>query len=1198
MAQLVCALSVGISLSAHAATVSAHFLGRNANTTLQPNEVAGLDQQPFWANIDQEAPLNRTGTSDPLLDNSGNFTSVTFSFSGNDSWNSNGPDVTPDERAMLGLLKQSGAGSTAKFSLNNLGAGPYDVIVYLGMDADGVTAEISANGTVKPVTETHQFGDAYLEATPDIAGNYVRFNGVAPTNGVIGIGMKYIAGGNGAGMAGVQVLGASFPTNTTAAGIKVQPKSISAATGSRSGFAVQATSSNVKYQWFKNGSAISGATSASYSTDVLTLADSGSKYKVTLSNNVNSVTSDEVTLTVLNPVLAKGFLTEEYFLNIGGTAVVNLTDSAKYKADAPDVTVLIAGFSSAVNYADNYGAKVSGFIIPTDTGDYDFFIGSDDNSALFLSTDANPPDLTGTPIAFESGCCNPFMEPGANQTTQTPIHLVAGQQYAVVALHKEGGGGDYVKVAMRNVLDTTAAASLQPIAGNLIGTLVLPDAVITPTVLPASVTVSELTGNKFTAAATAATPRGSVPVRYQWRKNGSDIPNATSPTYTVLSAPLASSGDKYSVLIGAPGAPDFISPDAILTVVADHTPPVIVSAGALNKVNPDQSAAGIEVDLVMDEPLDVATLVPGNFTLSAGSITSVRYSTNVSGFASRQRGIVLATTGLAAGGSYTVTVQNVADIFGNKITSASAPFTVSKLSWIILGNENANHPSDAVEVGTNGFNLTSGGNGYWNNQDDATFVYEPVTGDFDKVARVEYQDPSSQWGRAGLAVRESLDSSGTVASRYQQVHANPAIRADGGASNNSFETNRRLATGGATSSNNGGGTPAYPNAWIRLRRAGDKVSMYHSDDAVTWTQLGTTDFNPADGSGSALPATMFVGFAYGPESGNNGLVTAGLDASWTVRFRDYADFTPNKAVGKQTYALGVNFTDVDNGTRDYGLGPKEIAGVDAVAQANWNNALGKDSVIAGAAPQALVADKAGVAAASTATVEWSGAPNTWASTGRGEENNLLVGSDHSLMTGFLDTSNDSTTQVTVHNIPSDLTSGKYDVVVYDLGGVASGRGGAYRVTDISGNTLADYVYAEAPTNPTNFVQVPTDPKPTPGDGTTYGVGNYIVFTGLTAKEIIIEGTTQVVTLSDGTMVDVGVGGTQRAPINAVQLVSPSGLLTPVKPTISISGKTITFTGKLLSSDELNGPYTEVVGATSPRTVDTTAAAKKFYRAGN
>ena len=40
---------------------------------------------------------------------------------------------------------------------------------------------------------------------------------------------------------------------------------------------------------------------------------------------------------------------------------------------------------------------------------------------------------------------------------------------------------------------------------------------------------------------------------------------------------------------------------------------------------------------------------------------------------------------------------------------------------------------------------TASGNG---NYDEATFVYEQVTGDFDKEVRVEYVDPSSQWGRA------------------------------------------------------------------------------------------------------------------------------------------------------------------------------------------------------------------------------------------------------------------------------------------------------------------------------------------------------------------------------------------------------------------------------------------------------------------
>jgi hypothetical protein len=54
---------------------------------------------------------------------------------------------------------------------------------------------------------------------------------------------------------------------------------------------------------------------------------------------------------------------------------------------------------------------------------------------------------------------------------------------------------------------------------------------------------------------------------------------------------------------------------------------------------------------------------------------------------------------------------------------------------------------------------------------------------------------------------------------------------------------------------------------------------------------------------------------------------------------------------------------------------------------------------------------------------------------------------------------------------------------------------------------------------------------------------------------------------------------------------------PVKPAVSIQGSTVTFTGKLQEAASLNGPFTEVQGATSPYTIPV-GSEIRFYRASN
>lgn len=1189
--QLGCAISVGLGLQAAAGSIGASFLGRSATTALLPTETTGLVPQANWYNIDDSA-TGEKGTTPPLRDALGNFTDVTISFKGNDSWNSGGASDTPDARLILGIIKQAGANTTAPFTVTGLGSGPYDVILYLSMDADGVLAEFSVNGKTNTVTEEHNYSGTFTQATDTSAGNYTKFAGITPTNGTIAINMKYLSGGNGAGLAGIQLVGSSFPANTATASITNQPQDAYVAFGSKAGFSVAANANNLNYQWYKNGTLIPGATGSSYGTPPTTPSDNGAIFTVTVGNNVNTVTSAPVTLHAYTPVLAPGFLSIDYYLNISGTAVADLTNSAKFLSGAPDVSFQLPKFDTGGNYADNYGARLTGFITPPTTGDYDFFLRSDDASALFISPDSNPANIDQTtPTAFESGCCNGFQEPGANQTTQSPIHMVAGQRYAFLAFLKEGGGGDYIQVAARNTLDTTAAGNLKPIPGSWLSTYVLPLGVITLTNGPANLSVTELNPATFTVSASATTPNGAIPVAYQWLTNGVNVAGATGSSLTILSPTLADSGTKVKCVLTAPGAPAITTSEAVLTVVPDIIPPAILSVAGVSKKD-----SGVEVSVLVDEPLtNPDSTALSNFTLSSGTVTAARYIANASGTTSRQRAIVLSTTGLTPGSSYTLTVKGLKDIKLNTSSSVTTPFTVSKLTWadLSVGTANPLPFTQDVVATTNGFNVLNGGNAYWGTEDDATFVYEVVSGDFDKVARLTGQDASSNWGRAGLCARESLDSQGAAASRYQQVHANPyPSKFDGTDSNQGFETNRRLTTGAATSSSNGDNGvnhPKYPNAWLRLIRTGDVIHMLRSDDGVTWSSMGRTDFNPADGTGSPLPAQMFVGLAFGAENGNIGDTNA--QTSWNAQFVNYGDFKTAGVAGKQTYSIGVNFTD---DSRDGSMGPTDIAGTDATAQAHWNNIYGQNSDTSG--PQTLVADQGGVAKTTSATVEWTGSPNTWASTGRGEENNLLTGGNHLLMTGFQDTSGESTTQVKISNIPANLTSGKYDVVVYTLGGVASGRGGAFRVTDQAGTELKGYTYVVSALNPTNLFEAVNTGPVTPGDGSTYATGDYVLFSGLTSPNIIVEGTTATVTIN-GTDVDVGVGGTQRAPINAVQLVTPSGLLVVVTPTVSISGGTVTFTGTLQQADAVKGPYTDVPGATSPYTVPLTGS-QKFYRARN
>ncbi|MBE7500612.1 MAG: hypothetical protein HS113_09965 [Verrucomicrobiales bacterium] len=675
-----------------------------------------------------------------------------------------------------------------------------------------------------------------------------------------------------------------------AAIILAQPQDAFVYAGALAGFSVgfdippPGTLTSIK--WTKNGADIPNSNASSITVTTVA-ADNNAKIQAIVTTSAGVLTSQEATLYVaeLRNEFAMGVVKFEAFTDIGGTAIQALLDAAKFQNNQPDDFRLITGIDTPNGYGDNYGARVSGFIVPPESGNYHFFIRSDDASALYLSANETPPDPAWDwPIAQETGCCAAFQEPGAEETTLDPIAMVAGRKYAFIALVKEGGGGDYLQVAARKEGDSTPAASLRPLSGAWIGVNAKPS-VGTPEITRQPEGIPQLvagTRGELSLEARVVPAGFNFPVLVQWRKNGTAIPGATALTYVIPNAAAGDSGT-YTALVSAPSGQSVTSAEAVVNVVSDIFPPKIAGAGAV----PSETGTTWDVGVSFDEPVTAASAgALANYTLSAGTISSVKFYPG-------SPGVVLTASGLTAGNSYTVTVRNVADLGGNVMAETAKEFKASRMKWGVVGGKELGLGNGVLTVAENGFDVYSDAIGEWGTYDEATFVYEEVTGDFDKVVQVEYQDASSQWARAGLIVRDVTNfgvdratQEAGEAGRYQKVHVNPVVTAMGTAGNNAWEGNRRLSTGSATTSAGGGGGPlTYPNTWCRLQRAGDLFTIYRSTDGRTWTQLGTTTFP------EPMPARLFVGPEFSPENGNIGEGT-GLRGVWLAKFRNYGTYSP------------------------------------------------------------------------------------------------------------------------------------------------------------------------------------------------------------------------------------------------------------------------------------------------------------------
>jgi hypothetical protein len=89
------------------------------------------------------------------------------------------------------------------------------------------------------------------------------------------------------------VSGGTQPPSITA-----QPANQTVNAGQVATFSITANGTGLSYQWYKNGTAISGAISVSYTTPATVTADNGSAFYCLVSNAGGSITSSNVTLTV------------------------------------------------------------------------------------------------------------------------------------------------------------------------------------------------------------------------------------------------------------------------------------------------------------------------------------------------------------------------------------------------------------------------------------------------------------------------------------------------------------------------------------------------------------------------------------------------------------------------------------------------------------------------------------------------------------------------------------------------------------------------------------------------------------------------------------------------------------------------------------------------------------------------------------
>ena len=348
--------------------------------------------------------------------------------------------------------------------------------------------------------------------------------------------------------------------------ITMQPASTVVTVGQSATFSVVAAgTAPLSYQWQQNGSAISGATSASYTTPPTSMLDNGSTYSVVVSNPVGSTPSSAATLTVQAP---PSITTQP------ANQTVNVGQVATFSVVATGTAPLTYQWQK--NGTPISGATSASYTTPATT--------ANDNGALFIvmvsNVAGNTPSTSGTltvqvPPSITTQPANQTVNVG-----QVAIFSVVASGTAPLTYQWQENGSTIsgATSASYTTPPTTAAdnaSTFRVVVSNAAGNTPSGAASLTVqsppsiTAQPASVTVTA--GQTASFSVTAA---GTSPLSYQWQKNGANISGATSSSYTTPVTKTSDNGASFIVSITNP-AGSMSSGAAILTVNADTTPPSV-----------------------------------------------------------------------------------------------------------------------------------------------------------------------------------------------------------------------------------------------------------------------------------------------------------------------------------------------------------------------------------------------------------------------------------------------------------------------------------------------------------------------------------------------------------------------------------------------------------------------------------------------
>jgi hypothetical protein len=356
--------------------------------------------------------------------------------------------------------------------------------------------------------------------------------------------------------------------------------------------------------------------------------------------------------------------------------LATLTNSAIFpgqptgESQLDDFTGPAFGLQNSASGVD-FGDWTRGYLEAPATGQYTFFLSSDDESELWLSSDTTAANRKLVAFERTTGPIYPsetFPLFSGNQIAErqsATVALTRGQKYYFEVLHKQGAGATYFQVGWRRPDGTQeiipalhlAQFPVDPVAGTTVTNLA-------PTLnanglnggdLPPTVATNAGANLVFQLDVVAAQP-----TTITWTSNGVVIPGENLSYFQINGVSESANGATIQATVSnafgvLPSTVSVIS----IAVATDTTSPVVVLADPAG--NPNQ------VTVSYNKPVDpVSATTLGNYQLATAggtpiAIQSATLLTNLDGTLHENTVQLNGKFDFIAGSNYVLTVRNVTD---------------------------------------------------------------------------------------------------------------------------------------------------------------------------------------------------------------------------------------------------------------------------------------------------------------------------------------------------------------------------------------------------------------------------------------------------------------------------------------------------------------------------------------------------------